>query len=37
MFNQAYLKMCIEQGGVTGDASFVDALFMLCLYDGIDL
>lgn len=30
MFNQAYLAMCIAQGARTGDASFVDVLFMCC-------
>lgn len=30
MLNQMYVQMCIEQGAVTGDASFSDVLFMCC-------
>lgn len=28
--NQAYLQMVIAQGAATGDASFVDVLYMCC-------
>lgn len=29
-FNPAFMQSCIEQGAVTGEASFVDVLMMCC-------